>query len=283
MTPRTDDSLLEQLSAYLDDALPSDERAALETRLRTDAAARQALVELGAVQSILRAAPQIVPPRDFRLTAAQVRRTRVVRPARVLWAVRGLGALAALLILAVGFYSIVQTSQRAASTNGIVAQATQPPALAFQPTNALPPSTKPASLPPTVTATALIPQTFVAQAAPIQAPASPSPSLQAARNIPASPTPAIAAAQLQSGAAVLPTQQPTTSAASDSAAPGLSATTVQKVSPTEPAPQAPRFAASPAASNESGAPSVDGDKAAETLFALLLIVLNAILRALFPR
>ncbi len=275
MTPRTDDALLEQLSAYLDDALSIDERAALKARLRTDDSMRQTLAELRAVRNILRATPQIVPPRDFRLTVAQVRRTRSVRPARVLWAV---GTLAALLILAVGFYSIVQTSQPA-STNGIVAQATQPPALAFQPTSAVLPSARPAILPPTATN---IPQTFVAQAAPIQ----PSPTaLQAARNIPASPTPELAAAQLQSGAAAPPTAtpQPTSGAASDFAAPGLSATTAQKAAPTQLAPQAPRSAPSPAAANESVAPTLDADKAAQTLFALLLILLNAILRALLSR
>ncbi len=57
----------EQLSAYLDNALGAPERASLERRLRSDAGLAQALRELRAMRSLLRALPQPTPPRSFLL------------------------------------------------------------------------------------------------------------------------------------------------------------------------------------------------------------------------
>ena len=76
MTPN-DDSL-ELLSASLDSALSEAERGRLEPRLRAEPALQTTLDELRATRAVLRAVPELLPPRDFRLSRVQARRPRRV-------------------------------------------------------------------------------------------------------------------------------------------------------------------------------------------------------------
>lgn len=61
---------LEQLSALLDNALDARQRAALETRLKSDAALAAGLKQLESTRTLLRRAPQRRAPRNFTLTPA---------------------------------------------------------------------------------------------------------------------------------------------------------------------------------------------------------------------
>lgn len=65
LTPRE----LETLSAYADGALTPAERRDIDARLAQDPALRQALQEIRATSALLRALPQVRPPRSFTLTA----------------------------------------------------------------------------------------------------------------------------------------------------------------------------------------------------------------------
>ena len=64
LTPRD----LEALSAYADGTLAPAERLAVEKRLEQDPALRQALKEIRTTSALLRALPQVRPPRNFTLT-----------------------------------------------------------------------------------------------------------------------------------------------------------------------------------------------------------------------
>ena len=64
LTPRD----LEILSAYADGALTPAERRDIEARLAQDPALRQALEQIRATSALLRALPQVRPPRSFTLT-----------------------------------------------------------------------------------------------------------------------------------------------------------------------------------------------------------------------
>jgi hypothetical protein len=70
---------LELLSAYLDGALNSEDRAALEARLETDATLRDELEGLRATVELLRGLPTLPAPRNFTLTPEQARRERGAR------------------------------------------------------------------------------------------------------------------------------------------------------------------------------------------------------------
>lgn len=63
---------LKRLSAYLDGELSRREADNLEARLRSEPVLRQALDELRSTATLLRALPQISPPRDLTLTAEMV-------------------------------------------------------------------------------------------------------------------------------------------------------------------------------------------------------------------
>src|SRR3954469_17395169 len=69
----------ELLSAYLDDELSADERAAVEARLATDPAAQQLLHELRSVSQSVQALPTETPSRD--LSEEIIRRAREAKPA----------------------------------------------------------------------------------------------------------------------------------------------------------------------------------------------------------
>ncbi len=58
----------ELISAYLDEMLSADERAALEARLHVEPALRAALGDLRVVQQAVASLPVMPAPRDFRLT-----------------------------------------------------------------------------------------------------------------------------------------------------------------------------------------------------------------------
>jgi anti-sigma factor RsiW len=58
----------ERLSAYLDDALSDDERAAIEMRLAREPALRETLSELRTLKTWIGALPELKAPRDFTLT-----------------------------------------------------------------------------------------------------------------------------------------------------------------------------------------------------------------------
>ena len=64
LTPRD----LESLSAYADGALSPVERRDIDARLAQDPALRQALAQIRATSTLLRALPQVRPPRSFTLT-----------------------------------------------------------------------------------------------------------------------------------------------------------------------------------------------------------------------
>lgn len=100
---------LELLSAYLDSALTSDERAALETRLQGDAELRRELELLRETKLLIAALPQLRSPRSLTLTPAQVgqaqpRRSLLVSP----W-VSMASAAAAFLLFVSGFFSILSS------------------------------------------------------------------------------------------------------------------------------------------------------------------------------
>jgi anti-sigma factor RsiW len=59
---------LDTLSAYADGALSPAERLAVESRLEQDPTLRQALTEIRTTSALLRALPQVRPPRNFTLT-----------------------------------------------------------------------------------------------------------------------------------------------------------------------------------------------------------------------
>jgi hypothetical protein len=62
---------LDQLSLYLDNALPASQRVALEARLAAEPELRAALAELRLTVSALRGLPSLRPPRSFTLSPAQ--------------------------------------------------------------------------------------------------------------------------------------------------------------------------------------------------------------------
>lgn len=94
------DSELELLSAYLDNALPQVERAALEQRLSAEPGLRRELEALQGTLAVLKNAPTLAPPRNFTLDPAQYRRQTPANR-RILWLpVSVIGAAAALLLVA---------------------------------------------------------------------------------------------------------------------------------------------------------------------------------------
>lgn len=89
---------LELLSAYLDDALTAEERAALEARLETEAGLRRELARLRATIDLIGTLPTLPAPRDFRLTPRMVRRPSIITSA----AFSAMSAAAAIILLVIG-------------------------------------------------------------------------------------------------------------------------------------------------------------------------------------
>ena len=105
-----DDRDIELLSAYLDGALTEGEAAALETRLRADAALRADLAALRQTVALVRSLPRLAAPRSFALTAEQAGLT-AARPRRVpiylSSAVSALSAAAAVVLVALAGFLLL--------------------------------------------------------------------------------------------------------------------------------------------------------------------------------
>lgn len=71
--------MYELLSAYLDGQVSARERTAVEDRLRSDAAARQALAELRQMRKMMRSLPTRKVPHNFTLTRAMAQEQRSPR------------------------------------------------------------------------------------------------------------------------------------------------------------------------------------------------------------
>jgi anti-sigma factor RsiW len=99
---------LELLSAYLDSALTSDERAALETRLAQDADLRQELETLRETKALIVGLPQLLAPRNLTLTAAQVGGVSRKSPILLSPWVSVASAAAAFLLFMAGILSLGQ-------------------------------------------------------------------------------------------------------------------------------------------------------------------------------
>lgn len=92
---------LDLLSAYLDNALSDEERAAAESRLAADADLRRELERLRLTKSLIGALPMLRPPRPLTVTRAMIAPPRVLLfPATV--AFSALSAAAAIVILLAG-------------------------------------------------------------------------------------------------------------------------------------------------------------------------------------
>ncbi len=111
----------ELLSAYLDNALTTRQRQALEARLAASPELRAQLDDLRAVRAMLRAAPALKPPRDFRLDPARYARRAWWSRLDILRLTSALSAAAAVLLLALG---IVLSGTPSAPSDGIALQAT---------------------------------------------------------------------------------------------------------------------------------------------------------------
>jgi len=110
------------LSAYLDNALPASERAALERRLTADPNLRTALDELQRTLVILRAAPQLAPPRDFTLDPARYGRSRRASRTNARVWLRWSAAIAAIALIAlVGVIVRGINNSRQSTSSGAIA------------------------------------------------------------------------------------------------------------------------------------------------------------------
>jgi len=120
---------LELLSAYLDGELSESERAALESRLDSEPALRDALDDLRRTVQILKAAPAIKPPRNFTLDPARYRR-------RAPWWARyntmrlagALGAFASVVLIALGVFSMSMSGSPAPAASNFSGVAIVPSA-----------------------------------------------------------------------------------------------------------------------------------------------------------
>jgi hypothetical protein len=100
---------LELLSAYLDSALTSDERAALEARLEADADLRRELDVLRETKMLIASLPQLRSPRDLTLTSAQVEGSQPRRSILISPWVSLASAAAAFLLFVSGFFSLLSS------------------------------------------------------------------------------------------------------------------------------------------------------------------------------
>jgi anti-sigma factor RsiW len=121
----------ELLSAYLDNLLPAEQKAALEARLAAEPALAQQLANLRTLAEVLRAAPLHIPPRDFRLDVSKYRR------ATPYWARYGamqvfgmVGGAAAALLLFFGLLSSINNNPTPVQPNTGDAIAINPTATA---------------------------------------------------------------------------------------------------------------------------------------------------------
>jgi hypothetical protein len=183
-----DTSELEMLSAYLDNALGEPERAALEQRLNTDPALRTRLESLRDTVRLLKSAPALAPPRDFRLDPGTFRRP-ALRPRRTIWwSLGALSAAAAVLLVALIAVSNL-TNLGSSAPQAAVLIVTRPPNVALRPTN-LP--TAKAAVSESGNSTGSDVAAPVASAAPLPATAAADQAVRSAlpqTNVPATPSP----------------------------------------------------------------------------------------------
>lgn len=143
---------LDLLSAYLDGALSSEDRAALEARLETDAALRDELETLRATVGLLRGLPTLQAPRSFTLTREQARRERGARVTGYIVHSAAFRALSAAAVALIVFGAALLTLSSYASPVPAALQSAPASTLAIaaQPTVAAPasPSPAPTLLPP---------------------------------------------------------------------------------------------------------------------------------------
>ena len=116
----------ELLSAYIDDALAQSERAALESRLRTDARLQRELDSLRQTVQLINQLPTLRAPRDFTLDESMVglsatRNTIRIFPA----AFSALSAAAAVILFMFGGYFLLRQASPPMMTSnaGIIAAA----------------------------------------------------------------------------------------------------------------------------------------------------------------
>lgn len=119
------------LSAWLDDQLSPEERAALEARLDVEPALQAALGDLRALVAELHALPDLRAPRDMRLTAAQLR--PVKRTALFPAFVSSVSGLAAAVLLIAGLGLLRSPAPSAVPVSGDQAIAAAPTAAATAP------------------------------------------------------------------------------------------------------------------------------------------------------
>ncbi len=135
MTPAISPQEYEQLSAYMDGVLTEAERTRLEARLAAEPALQAALDDLRATAQILRAAPELTPPRSFTLDPARYRRSAPWwMQYRLMQTVGALGTLASILLIAFGLFSSTMKAPLPASMGS------QPGVVALQPTIATTPT-----------------------------------------------------------------------------------------------------------------------------------------------
>ncbi|MBI1257063.1 MAG: hypothetical protein GC204_06300 [Chloroflexi bacterium] len=101
---------LELLSAYLDDALSTEERATLEARLQNDAELRRELDRLRATVALIKTLPTLSAPRPLTLTPRMVHRPNILTSA----AFSALSAAAAVVLLVIGAALFTTTRPSAA-------------------------------------------------------------------------------------------------------------------------------------------------------------------------
>ncbi|MCS6910436.1 MAG: hypothetical protein NZM11_07690 [Anaerolineales bacterium] len=122
----------EQLSAYMDDALPAAEKAALEARLQQDPELKAALRDLRLQTRALRDLPRLKPPRNFTLSPQQAQALRPARPsllASLFPALRlatAVSAFAFVVVLAASFLTVDRSTLTLAPAAVPMAIATQP-------------------------------------------------------------------------------------------------------------------------------------------------------------
>lgn len=162
MTPEE----FELLSAYLDNALTRRQREVLEARLAASAELRAQLAELRAMRAVLRSAPMLKPPRDFRLDPTRFARTAWWSRLDVLRFSSALSAAAAIVLIALG---IALSSASRAPIGSIAMQATASSTPTSAPRLALPtapvaapPLAQPTQAPDAATAAVMAPLAFTA-------------------------------------------------------------------------------------------------------------------------
>lgn len=122
--PAMTDRDFDLLSAYLDEALSTSERADLERRLSVEPALRAALDDLRRMRALLRALPPLRAPRDFALTAAQARRPPAILTFAASPAVTLISAAAAVILIAAGVLLSAAPSGRFNAPDTVAVMAT---------------------------------------------------------------------------------------------------------------------------------------------------------------